>query len=76
MQIHQQLWREAIGIEDVTVVDIKVANTATDLIFRNFQTEFLFLREGEFFQNKDIAVILRELSRMIDHVDRSQLNSL
>lgn len=69
MKVHQQLWREAVCIENVTVVDIQIADTTADLILCDFQTEFLLLRESELLQNKNVTVVLRELGRMIDHID-------
>ena len=37
MQVHKQIRRETVGIEDVTVVDVEVADTATDLVLGDFK---------------------------------------
>ena len=76
MKVHQQLRRETVGIEDVTIVDIQIAYTTTDLVLCNFQAKFLLLGERELLQNKNVTVVLRELGRMVDHIDGSQLDSL
>ena len=76
MQVHKQIRREGVGIEDVSVVDVEVADTAADLILGDFKTKFLLFGEGEFLQHDDIAVGLREVVGMVDHIDGRKLDGL
>ena len=76
MQVHQQIRREGVGIEDVTVVDVEVADTAADLVLSDFKSQLLLFRERELLQHDDIAVRLREVVGMVDHVDGCQFDGL
>ena len=37
LKVYQQLRCKAVGIEDVTVVDVEIADTAADLVLGDFQ---------------------------------------
>ena len=51
MQVYQQLRREAVGIEDVTIVDVEIADTAAYLVLSDFKAELLFFGEGELLED-------------------------
>ena len=76
MQVHQQIWRERVGIEDVTVVNVEIADTTADLVLSDFKAQLLLFRERELLQYDDIAVGLREVVGMVDHVDGCQFDGL
>ena len=76
LQVYQQLRREAVGIEDVTVVDVEIADTAAYLILGDFKTQLLLFGEGKLLEDNDIAVGLGEVVGMIDHIHRCELNGL
>ena len=76
MQVHQQIRREGVGIGDVTVVDVEVADTAADLVLGDFKAQLLLFGERELLQYDDIAVGLREVVGMVDHVDGRELDGL
>ena len=76
MQVYQQLRRKAVGIENVTVVDVEIADTAAYLVLGDFKAELLFIGEGELLEDYDIAVGLGEVVGMVDHVHRGELDGL
>ena len=76
LQVYQQFWREAVGIKDVTVVDVEIADTAAYLVLGDFKAELLFFGEGELLEDDDIAVGLGEVVGMVDHVHRGELDGL
>ena len=76
LQVYQQLRSETVGIENVTVVDVEIADTAAYLVLCDFKAELLLFGEGEFLENNDIAVGLGEVVGMVDHVHRGELDGL
>ena len=76
MQVHKQIRREGVGIKDVTVVDVEVADTAAYLVLGDFKTQLLLFGEGELLEDDDIAVGLGEVVGMVDHVHRGELDGL
>ena len=76
MQVYQQFRRKTVGIEDVTVVDVEIADTAAYLVLGDFLSELLLFREGELLEDDDVAVGLGEVVGMIDHMDGREFNGL
>jgi len=76
VQVYQQLRREAVGIENVMVVDVEIADTAAYLVLGDFKAELLFFGEGELLEDDDVAVGLGKVVSMVDHVHRGELDGL
>ena len=76
LKLYQQLRCKAVGIEDVTVVDVEITYTAAYLVLGDFKAELLLFREGELLEDDDVAVGLDEVVGMVDHIDGRELDGL
>ena len=76
LKVYQQLRCKAVGIEDVTVVDVEIADAAAYLVLGDFKTQLLLFGEGELLEDDDIAVGFGEVVGMVDHVHRGELDGL